>query len=85
MILHMFAIRDRATDSFGNPMFLVSRGQAVRSFTDEINRQDRENQLYAHPDDFDLYYLGEYVTDKGSFQAIEPEMILVGKTAAIRE
>jgi hypothetical protein len=84
MILKIFAVRDRATDSFGNPMFLVSQGQAVRSFTDEVNRQAADNQLWAHPDDFDLYYLGDYFTDSGTFNAHTPEMILVGKSAAIR-
>lgn len=85
MILKMYAIRDRATDAFGNPMFLVSHGQAIRSFTDEVNRQDKDNQLYAHPDDFDLYCLGEYDTGTGTFTTTNrPEMILVGKSAAIR-
>jgi hypothetical protein len=84
MKLKMFCIRDRATDSYGNPMFLVSAGQAIRSFTDELNRQASDNQLYAHPDDFDLYHLGEYDTLTGTFDAINPHMILVGKTAAIR-
>lgn len=84
MILKIFAVRDRATDSFGNPMFLVSQGQAVRSFTDEVNRSAADNQLWAHPDDFDLYYLGDYRTETGTFESVVPEMILVGKSAAIR-
>lgn len=84
MILLIFSVRDRATDSFGTPMFLMSRGQAVRSFTDEVNRAAADNQLYQHPDDFDLYYLGEYVTSDGSFRTVAPEMILIGKSAAIR-
>ena len=84
MILKMFTIRDRATDSFGNPMFLVSPGQAIRSFTDEVNRADKDNQLYNHPDDFDLYYLGEYNSSSASFTSSGPEMLLIGKSAAIR-
>ena len=84
MILKIFAVRDRATDSYGNPMFLVSEGQAVRSFTDEINRQDKDNQLWMHPDDFDLYFLGEYLTETGVFNTHTPSMVLVGKSAAIR-
>lgn len=84
MILKLYSIRDRATDSFGQPMFLVSHGQAIRSFTDEVNRQDKDNQLYQHPDDFDLYFLGEFDTSKAAFNTQGPEMILVGKSAAIR-
>lgn len=84
MILKMYAIRDRATDSFGNPMFLVADGQALRSFTDEVNRQDKDNQLYQHPDDFDMYTLGTYDTSSGVFDSHHPKMLAAGKTVAIR-
>lgn len=84
MILKMYCIRDRATDSFGNPMFLMATGQAIRSFTDEINRAAADNSLYGHPDDYDLYALGEYDTATGTFTPTAPVMILVGKSAAIR-
>jgi hypothetical protein len=84
VIFKMFCIRDRATDSFGQPMFLVSHGQAIRSFTDEVNKAEKDNQLYQHPDDFDLYYLGEYDSSDASFKGGHPEMVLVGKSAAIR-
>lgn len=85
MILKMFAIRDRATDSFGNPMFLISEGQAVRSFTDEVNRAAADNQLYQHPDDFDMYFLGTYDTGPGTFNAVSPSMVVAGKSVAVRQ
>jgi len=85
MILEIFAVRDRATDAFGNPMFLQSHGQAIRSFTDEVNRSEKDNPLYQHPDDFDLYCLGKYDTEFGTFiQDVPPKQILLGKTCAIR-
>jgi hypothetical protein len=34
MIMRIFCVRDRATDQYGNPMFLVSRGQAIRGLFD---------------------------------------------------
>lgn len=84
MILNLYCIRDRATDSYGNPMFLVAHGQAIRSFTDEVNRQDKDNQLFQHPEDFDLYHLGTYDTSSGLFNSKPPEMISIGKSVAIR-
>lgn len=84
MKLKIFAVKDRATDQYGNPMFLISSGQAIRSFSDEINRSDATNQMYAHPDDFDLYWLGEYDTDSGMFQTGVPEQVCIGKTVKIR-
>lgn len=84
MRLFIFVVRDRATDSYGNPMFLVSSGQAIRGFTDEINRADRENMMYSHPDDFDLYELGSFETDTGLFTTSSPEMVCIGKNVKIR-
>lgn len=79
MILRLFAVRDRATDQFGNPFCVVSKGQAIRSFSDEINRDAPDNGMRAHAEDFDLYYLGEFDTDKGRFTTNDPEMVAVGK------
>jgi hypothetical protein len=52
-------VKDRAADAYGRPMFVPSAGVAIRSFSDEINRNNADNQLFNHPDDFDLYELGE--------------------------
>lgn len=79
MILHMFSVRDRQADSFANPMFLLAAGQAIRSFSDEVNRSAPDNPLYHHPDDFDLYCLGQFDTSTGLFSALSPEQIAIGK------
>ena len=79
MILFVYCVRDRATDQFGNPMFLVNDGQAIRSFSDEVNRDDKENMLNRHSDDFDLYKLGTYDGGTGIFSTHVPEMISIGK------
>lgn len=84
MIIRIFCVRDRATDSYGNPMFLLSEGQAIRSFSDEINRNASDNQLFQHPDDFDLYRLGTFDTDIGSFEVYLPAMVVTGKSVKVR-
>lgn len=73
------AIRDRAIDAFGQPFFVQARGQAIRSFQDEINRADANNNLHNHPDDFDLYILGTYEEETGDIKSQKPEMIAIGK------
>ena len=60
MKLIVCSVKDRAADAFGRPMFVPSQGVAIRSFSDELNRNDPENQLYNHPDDFDLYDFGTF-------------------------
>lgn len=79
MKLKIYVVRDTATDQYGNPMFLIASGQAMRSFTDEVNRAEKDNQMYMHPDDFELYELGEYETATGKFETKEPELKLRGK------
>jgi len=83
MKMFIYCVRDRATDQYGTPMFLISNGQAIRSFSDEVNRAEKENSLYQHPDDYDLYLMGAYETQTGMFETKTPEMIAVGKNVKV--
>ncbi|WNK14705.1 MAG: nonstructural protein [Microvirus sp.] len=79
MIFKVIAVRDRATDTFGNPFYVSALGQAIRSFSDEINRPAEDNGLNKHPDDYDLYVLGSYDSESGLFDCSTPRQIAVGK------
>ena len=73
-------VKDRAADAYGRPMFVPSAGVAIRSFSDEINRNNADNQLFNHPDDFDLYELGEFDDNSGLFALHEqPKLLSLGK------
>lgn len=85
MNLFVFAIKDRASDSFMAPLFMAAPGQAIRMFTDEVNRAAEDNQLYKHPDDFDMYELGVFDTDTGNFDTWDAKVLVRGKDVAIRE
>lgn len=85
MKLHIYCVRDTAIAQYGNPMFLVARGQAIRSFTDEVNRASDDNQMYKHPDDFELYELGEYDSTEAKFETKTPELVIRGKDIKVRE
>lgn len=84
MKLHIFVIRDSATDSYGNPMFMVSSGQAVRGFTDAINKPDVDKMLFEHPDDFELFELGSFDTNTATFDVHQPVSVTTGKMVKIR-
>lgn len=76
------AIRDRVGDCFSVPNFVPNYGAAIRSFGDEVKRpssQDRPNPLYDHAEDFDLFALGEYDDDTGSFDCELPKQLALGK------
>lgn len=80
MKLVLCSVKDRAADAFGRPMFVPSTGVAIRSFSDEVNRNDTDNQLFNHPDDFDLYELGEFDDNTGLFSLHEqPKLLTLGK------
>lgn len=80
MKIQVLSIRDRAADAYGQPMFFAALGKALRVFQDEINRRADDNSMYHHPEDFDLYHLGEYDDNNGKFTNLEqPKMISVGK------
>jgi len=86
MKMVMVSIKDTAADAFGRPAFVASEGVAVRQFQDEVNRSSDDNQLYKHPDDFHLYYLGLFDDSSGKIELLEsPKLIARAKEVMIRE
>lgn len=75
------AVRDRAVDGFGIPIFVPSEGAAIRSFADEVNR--KESAMAQHPEDYDLYFLGLFDDGSGQFGVDDergPRQIAIGKS-----
>lgn len=60
MDLFCVSIFDSAASAFGRPAFVSSKGAAVRSFADEVNRVSPDNVMNNHPADFSLYYVGSF-------------------------
>jgi hypothetical protein len=85
MISVIVSVRDTAAEAYGRPMYLQSLGVAIRSFTDEVNREDKDNQLFNHPDDFDLYELGVFDDSLGKYELRDnPTVIVRGKDVKIK-
>jgi len=85
MKLVLCSVKDRAADAYGRPMFVPSTGVAIRSFSDEVNRAEADNQLYNHPDDFDLYEFGTFDDNSGIFDIYEqPKLLSLGKQVKIQ-
>jgi hypothetical protein len=79
-------IKDRAAEAYGRPFFLPAAGVAIRSFQDEVNRRAEDNQVYQHPDDFDLYELGQFDDFSGKFELHDaPKLLALGKQLKDRE
>jgi hypothetical protein len=85
MVSVIVSVKDSAAEAFGRPMYLQSLGVAIRSFTDEVNREDKDNQLFNHPDDFDLYELGVFDDSIGRYELRDnPTVIVRGKDVKIK-
>ncbi|AXL15185.1 nonstructural protein [Microviridae sp.] len=64
-ILTIVAVKDRAVDAYNRPFYVPTIGAAIRSFTDEVNRT--ESEMNAHPEDYDLYDMGTFCDQTGTF------------------
>ncbi|WNK14126.1 MAG: nonstructural protein [Microvirus sp.] len=78
------SVKDRAADAFGRPLFVPSVGLALRSFTDEVNRDAPDNQMFSHSDDFDLYELGTFDDNTGIITChASPKQLALGKQVKV--
>lgn len=63
MKLKIVAVYDSAVGAYMQPMFLQSKGQALRMWLDSSN--DTSTQFNKHPKDFTLFEIGEYDDSTG--------------------
>lgn len=78
MKYQMCVVRDSAANVYGTPIFVPSIGIAVRSFGDEVKRNDEKNQMNRHPEDFEMFHVGTYDDNTCAFEAIQPKSIARG-------
>jgi len=84
MIQTVCSVFDSAAGVFGRPFFVAKSGQAVRSFSDEIQRQAPDNELNRHPEDFTLYEIALFNDENGVFQPFNPANVLIrGKDCVV--
>lgn len=69
MKLAMLAVRDRQLDAFMRPFCVQTIGQGIRSFGDEVQRQDQP--MYQHPEDYELYHLGDFDEETGKLTSLD--------------
>lgn len=83
------SIKDLGAQLFSRPMYVNHTNQALRSFIDEVNRPPATgatNDLFSHPDDFELYALAEFDDHTGAFLPYDrPELIAQAKSVRQKE
>lgn len=84
MMYEIVAVRDIRTNAYSQPQFVPHQGQAIRGFGDQCMDSTNNNNLMAkHPEDFELYYLGQFNDQNGRFEQLDPVQIAVGSNYKI--
>lgn len=63
MQLKMYSVRDAKAEVYNSPFYKRSHGEAERDFLNAI--RDDKNPNSKFPEDFDLFYVGEYNDQTG--------------------
>jgi hypothetical protein len=72
----IYALKDTAVQAFNTPMFMRSQGEMLRALQDEVNTDKTKSALAAHPEDYELYRLGEYNEDTGAITPEQPAVLI---------
>lgn len=67
----IYALRDVRTEAFLRPMFLQNSAVLERVLLDAKN--DENSTLSLHPEDYQVYYLGEYDDNNGLITPVPAE------------
>lgn len=65
MIVKYYSVFDTKVGAFMPPFAARSDGEAMRSFGDAIG--DGKSQFAAHPEDYQLFYVGSFDDSSGLF------------------
>lgn len=71
--LGVFVICDVKAGMFYPPSVSNTRYEAVRTFTDVVN--DRSLPFVKHPEDYRLFYIGDYDNVSGQIDGCTPEFV----------
>lgn len=83
MNLKMFSIRDAKAETFHPPFYQPTHGEGERHFIDLCN--EPKAPLARYPEDFDLWYLGDYETNTGKFSPLETPQHLLKAVQCVKQ
>lgn len=73
MKLFVISLRDIVANVYNIPSFTPHIGHAIRSFGDECQKKDSQSVVGHHPEDFELWLIGEYDDNTGQLIPFAPE------------
>lgn len=79
MVQVLVSVKDTAAQAFMRPFFVPTVAVALRAFRDEVNKQDSNDDLARHPEDFELYELALFDDSNGQLEVFEPRLVARAK------
>lgn len=77
MIVKMYSVYDSKAEAFLPPFFMLSRGSAIRDFSDAVN--DASHVFFKHREDYTLFELGSFDDSSAAFAlSLTPTSLGVG-------
>lgn len=74
-----YSIRDTKGEVFNLPFYKKTHGEAERDFKTLIQTKNEQSLPSKYPEDFDLYYVGDYDDIKGQFKSLDtPQHVVKG-------
>ena len=67
-MMRLYSIRDAKTKAFSTPFFQQNDETALRMFRDELHGSNGPSMLSKHPEDFDLYCVGDWNDYSGAIR-----------------
>lgn len=74
--MKVFSVYDSKAEAFCRPFFADATGSAIRSFSDEVNSENKDSAVATHPGDFTLFELGEFDVHSGNLTILEAKKSL---------
>jgi len=84
MQLKIFSIRDQKSEVFNQPFLKKTHGEAERDFRSVVN--DDKSTINKYPEDFDLYYIGDYDDNSGKLMPLDtPQHVIKAISCLTKE
>lgn len=74
MIIGMYAVLDHKLSDYRLCIFEIKNEGAIRLFSDAVN--DPKHPWHKHPEDYSLWYVGKFDTEKGKVIPETPENLV---------
>lgn len=81
MRLRCYSLYDRKTLAYFPPYYAATDGAAVRTFSDAVG--DVNSQIGRHPNDYVLFYVGEFDDTNGAMLAASPLAHVIDGSALV--